>query len=112
MAAINASDLLDNILNTAANTASTGIDSISQFAKDYAEDIAEYAALIAKGAAPGGWIDEEDLPGWTKSLKKMIREFARMVAALIVVEVEKIINAVLDVIKTAVEGVIGKVLPI
>ncbi|HBC09205.1 MAG TPA: hypothetical protein DC046_16725 [Rhodospirillaceae bacterium] len=104
---MDAGKLLDDVLAAAAGTASVGVDSITDFAKDYAQDIAEYSALIAKGAAPGGWIDEEDLPGWTKSLKTMVREFARMVAALIVVAVEKIINAVLSVIRTAIEGVIG-----
>lgn len=107
MAILDVDALVSGILNAATEAVDDGVSQLSDFSKDYAQDIAEYSALIAKGAMPGGWIDDDDLPGWISSLNKMVREFARMVAALIAIAVENVINAVLDVIKGAVEGIIG-----
>lgn len=107
MSIVDVSDLLSQIMAAATEAVDQGVDALSDFSREYAGDIAEYSALIAKGAAPGGWIDSDDLPGWIKSLKKMVREFARMVAALVVISIENVINAVLDVIKSVVEGAIG-----
>ena len=107
MSILNVDDLTGNILNAATEAVADGFDKLSPFSKEYAGDIANYAALIARGAMPGGWMDDDDLPGWIKSLKKMVREFARMVAALITIAVENVINAVLGVIRSTVESIIG-----
>ena len=108
MSTLKVDDLTAKILNAATDAVDGGIGKLSAFSKEYAGDIADYSALIARGAMPGGWIDDDDLPGWIKSLKKMVREFARMVAALIVIAVENVINAVLGVIKSTVESIIGE----
>lgn len=107
MSTLDVDELVNGILNAATEAVDDGISKLSAFSKDYARDIAEYSAVIAKGAKPGGWIDDDDLPIWIKSLKKMVREFARMVAALIAITVENVINAVLRVIKSAVEDIIS-----
>ena len=108
MSKLDVDSLVDKILTAATEAVDEGTGKLSEFSKDYARDIANYSALIAKGAMPGGWIVDDDLSGWVKSLKRMVREFACMVAALIVIAVENVINAVLGVIRAAVEAIIGE----
>lgn len=113
MAVPTVSGLMDEIIGAAQGVIEGDLPTLEGFAKEQLEDLAELGVVIAKGAVPGGWIDdEEELKFWLKGLRRLAGDFVHTLAALVVLVVEKVINAVLDVLRNAISTAIGSVVPL
>jgi hypothetical protein len=87
------------------------VPALGDFAKAQLEAIAEQTALIAKGMA-AGWIDtEEEKKHWADTLKDMATEFVKTLRALVVITIEKTVNAIIGVLRTALQAAVGAALP-
>jgi predicted GTPase len=108
---IEIAQLGDDILNAVKGVVGKDLPALGDFAKAQLEAIAEQTALIAKGIA-AGWIDTEaEKQHWADTLKDMATEFAKTLRALIVITIEKTVNAIINVIKTTVQAAVGVALP-
>jgi len=109
---IDVAALGDDILNAVRGVVDDDLPTLSDFVKNQLAGIAEQTALVAKGIADG-WIDtEEERAHWAKTLKDMATEFAKTLRALVVITVEKAVNAIIAVLRGAVEATVGVALPL
>lgn len=108
---INVADVVRDIVDAVKGVVQSDLPTLNDFVKAQLEGMAEQAALVAKGLAVG-WIDtDEERRHWADTLRHMAVEFARTLRALVVIVVEKAINAVIAVFQSLFQRVAGAVLP-
>lgn len=108
---INVSDLVADIVKAIKGVIDTDLPTLNVFVKAQLEGIAEQAALVAKGLAVG-WIDtDEERKHWAETLRHMAIEFARTLRALVVIVVEKAVNAVIGVFQALFQRAASAALP-
>jgi len=81
------------------------------FAGKQAKRLAKQAAWIAEASAKGE-LDDDDRNWFLDNLKELSTNFARTVAGLTLLTIEKAWNAVVDILWNAMSTVVGSTLPI
>ena len=108
-------ELLRNILGALTDAVHGDIRNHVQFAERQAKALAKQAAWITEAAIKGE-IDADDRAWFLDDLAKLSENFARTVAALTILTIEKAWNAIVGVIWNAINGALqtalGTVLPI
>ena len=108
-----AGELMGSIIGAAKGVIDEDMPAISGFAEAQLSDLAELGIVVAKGIAPGGWIDDpEDMKVWFKSIRAQVRDFVHTLAALVTLMIEKVLNAIIGVFTEVFSGALGAVLPI
>ena len=101
----------DDILDAVRGVIDGDLPELRDFVTDQLDGIAEQTVLVAKGVA-AGWIDtEEERAHWAKTLKDMATEFAKTLRALVVIAIEKAVNAIIGVLQGAIKAAVGVALP-
>lgn len=109
----NVTELMGNVVDAARGVIDADMPAISGFAEAQLTDLAELGIVVAKGIAPGGWIDDpEDMKVWFKSIRSQVRDFVHTLAALVALMIEKVLNAILGVFTSIFTGALGAVLPV
>jgi hypothetical protein len=108
---LNPKEIAKDILDAVKGVIDGDVPELRDFARTQLEAIAEQTVLVAKGLAVG-WIDtEEEKAHWAKTLKDMTTEFVKTLRALVMLTLEKAINAVLGVLNKVFETAVNAVLP-
>lgn len=109
--AIDIAQLGTDILGAVQGVIEDDLPQFRNFVRLQLEGLAEQAALVAKGLA-AGWIDTEDeRKHWADTLRHMTREFLRTIRALVVITVERALNAIIEVFQRLFERTAGTLIP-
>lgn len=111
MAAIDVNQLVSDIKTSATQILNKDISTVRGFSERQIKAIGQQAALVAAGIA-SGQITEETREFFLESLEKMTQNFLDTLQGLLLVTIEKLWNAVVGVIWTAISGATGIVLPV
>jgi hypothetical protein len=96
---------IGNQIISAVNTAINGdIRTIASFAERQAAQLAKQAAWIAESTINGSFTDDDDRQFFIDNLKDLTENFARTVAGLTILTLEKAWNAVVGVLWGAING--------
>ncbi len=103
--------LVGDILAAVRTVIDEDLPALRDFARHQAEAIAEQTALIAKGIERG-WIETaEERRHWAATVRAMAVELAKTLRALVVITIEKAVNAILGVLEGALRRAVGVSLP-
>jgi hypothetical protein len=104
--------LADDIRSAASGVLGENVTAISGFSNTQVQLMAKQAAWIAEGTAKGE-LSGELRDFFLKNLADIARNFVRVLQGLVLVTIEKIWNAVIDVLWNAIRGAVGNIsLPI
>ncbi len=110
MAAIDISSLIQQLQTTASQVAQKDITVLQGFSERQIKAIAQQAALVSAGIA-SGQITEETQEFFLDSLKTMAQSFANTLQGLATVTIEKVWNALVGVLWSAIGTATGISLP-
>jgi hypothetical protein len=99
------------IKDAASKVLNTDVATFQGFSERQVKAIAQQAKLVATGIATGE-ITEETRDFFLDGLKDMALSFANTLAGLVLVTVEKVWNAVVNVLWKAISDAAGIVLPV
>jgi predicted GTPase len=100
-----------DILAAVRGVVDEDIPELKQFVRDQLEGIAHTTALVAKGLV-NGWIDtDEERQHWAATLKSLALEFAKTLRALVILTIERVVNAVIGVVRAVLQAAAGTALP-
>jgi len=102
--------LITDIKNTVSDIARKDSSTIRGFSNRQLTGIANQAALVAAGIASGD-ITDANRGFFLDQLLELAHNFARALVGLLIVTIEKIWNAIVDLIWKAISSVIGAQLP-
>ncbi len=102
--------LIGSITRTASDAVGKDVTTIGGFAADQIEGLAQQARLIAAAAASGE-LSGSEVDDALADLAQTAQDFAATLAGLALVDVEKLWNAVVGVLWTAIGTAAGIVLP-
>lgn len=103
--------LLVDIQNAALPILKKDIKSIQGFSETQFRAIGEFAATLAAGIAAGS-ISRDVQPFMLQSLEDMTKHFVEVLHGLVLVTIEKLINAIVDVAVKAIATASGVALKI
>lgn len=110
MASIDISSLIQQMQSAASQVANKDISVLQGFSDRQIKAIAQQAALVSAGIA-SGQITEETQSFFLDSLKTMAQSFANTLQGLTAVTIEKVWNAMVGVIWSAIGTATGIQLP-
>lgn len=110
MAAIDISSLVEQMQSAASQVAQKDISLLKGFSDRQIKAIAQQASLVSDGIA-SGQITEETQEFFLDSLKTMAQSFANTLQGLTAVTVEKVWNAMVGVLWSAIGTATGISLP-
>jgi hypothetical protein len=106
--AIDVPKLVDDVLDALRGELGEGFASIADFAEKQSKMLAQQAAFITEARLNGSLKDDDELfDFFVDQLKEMSGNFARAVAQLTVLTIERAWNAVVDAVWGAINGAIG-----
>lgn len=111
MAAIDISSLVQQMQSAASQVANKDISVLQGFSDRQIKAIAQQAALVSAGIA-SGQITEETQEFFLDSLKTMAQSFANTLQGLTTVTIEKVWNAMVGVLWSAIGTATGVSLPV
>jgi predicted membrane chloride channel (bestrophin family) len=103
-------EVVDLARNAIEGIVGRDVRQIRGFSERQLKLLAKQAAWIAEARALGE-LDDEDYDGFLDRLEQMTRNFAETLRGLLLVTIEKIWNAVVDVLWGAIERVVGVPIP-
>ena len=106
MGAINVGELVDSIKTATSQIIKKDIATVRGFSEGQIKAIGQQAALVAEGIAKGQ-ITEETCEFFLDSLENMTQNFLNTLKGLILLTIEKLWNAIVDVIWGAINKAIG-----
>jgi hypothetical protein len=113
MASLDTGALINSIKDVASGVVQQDVTTISGFAQDQLKELAQQAETIAAMQVAGVFEGNDELRDhFTSQLEAMTKNFARTLQGLAIITVEKLINAVLDVITKAIGTATGIALPL
>ena len=113
MASLDTGALINSITDVASGVVQQDVTKISGFAQDQLKELAQQAETIAAMQVAGVFEGNDELRDhFTSQLEAMTKNFARTLQGLAIITVEKLINAVLDVITKAIGTATGIALPL
>jgi hypothetical protein len=104
--AIDLDQLVADMQTAASQTLKTDVSTLRGFSERQLKAIAQQTQLVASGIA-SGQITEETREFFLDSLEDMALSFARTLRGLILVTIEKVWNAVVNVLWTAISKATG-----
>jgi len=111
MAELNIGKLLTDIENAARPILQRDLKSINGFSERQLRDLAAFAAMVATGVATGQ-ISKDAHPFMLQTLEDMTKHFVEVLHGLVVITIEKLINAIIDVAVKAIETASGVALKV
>jgi hypothetical protein len=102
--------LVSSITRTPSAELGRDVATVEGFARDQVEGLAQQARLIAAAIA-NGQLTESEAGGALADLKATAEDFAATLVGLTVVDVEKVWNAAVGALWTAIETAAGIALP-
>ena len=106
MAQINIDALASDIRKAASAVLKKDVSGLKGFSDHQVRAIAQQSKLVASGIATGE-ITDATRDFFLTSLEDMARNFARVLQGLLVVEIEKVWNAVVMAIQSAISKALG-----
>ncbi|MGJ4746838.1 hypothetical protein ACQV5M_10810 [Leptospira sp. SA-E8] len=107
---IDTAKLLEDIKKTATQVLKKDVSTYAGFSEKQLKDIAKQAAELEAGIIKGD-VSKENEAYFSQGIKDMTVNFANTLEGLALVTVEKLWNAIVDVVWDAVEKGIGASLP-
>ena len=104
--ALEINQLIEDIAGAASQIIDQDVTEIQGFSERQVKALARHAELIATGIASGD-IDEDLREFFLDSLKEMAKNFAKTLAGLAAVTIEKVWNAVVGVLLGAIQTATG-----
>lgn len=106
---INIEDLINDLKKAASDILRKDVSTLRGFEQNQVKALAQHAKLIAVGVASGD-IDEDLRNFFIDGLESMALNFVRTLKGLLEVTIEKVWNAVVNVLIKAIETAIGSVI--
>ena len=107
---INVAELMEDIKSAATEVLNKDVTTLRGFSERQIKAMAQQTALLAKGVASGE-VTEDTREFFLDSLEDMALNFAKTLRGLLMVTIEKVLNAVVGVIWKSIEAVTGIALP-
>jgi hypothetical protein len=105
---LNISNTVDNIINALKGSLEESWSTVSVFAEDQAKKLANQAAMIAQARILGSLKDDDDLfDFFIDQLKEMTANFAKGIANLTLLTIEKAWNAIVGAVWGAINGTLS-----
>ncbi len=107
-----ADELIAAVKATISDVIKKDFPSITDFAQRQLKALADQTVLIGEATAHGEVVGKKDLlEHFLSQLAKMTENFARVMAGLVLIAIEKIWNALVDLLWDTLDGAAGFVLP-
>ena len=106
MPSIDVNQLIAAVTTQVNTVLQKDIATVQGFARDQLEGIANQAKIIAEAFASGA-STEAQFKGDMDDLAKISRTFVKVMTGLLIIEVEKVWNAVVKVVWDAIDSAIG-----
>ena len=107
-----ADEIIAAVKATISGVIKKDFPAIGDFAEGQLRAIANQTVLIGQATVAGEFVGKDDLRDhFLNQLAKMAENFARVVAGLVLITIEKIWNAVIDLLWDTLDGAAGFALP-
>jgi len=111
MSALDVGKLLADIQNAARPILERDLKSIQGFSETQFRALGQFAATLAAGIA-SGQISKDVQPFMLQSLEDMTKHFVEVLQGLVLITIEKLINAIVDVAVKAIATASGVALKV